>query len=130
MKPWGFSIMSKSALSRSLALGLSLAPLALASAQSTPPPLPTYVFTAVHSVELSDSGFMLKVTGLLQGESDPQTVALESFFSSLNHYYQSPQAAERCERMALLAMNKPGRYLFEVQQEPSSTFRCKLTRLP
>jgi len=122
--------MLKNALSRTLALGLSLAPLALASAQSTPPPLPTYVFTAVDSVELSDSGFMFKVTGVIQGESAPQTVELQSYFSSVNNYYQSPHTAERCERMALLAMNKPGLYLFEVQQEPFSTFRCKLTRLP
>lgn len=45
-------------------------------------------------------------------------------------------AAGRCERMALLTMNKPGRYLFELQAEPSifyggnDSYRCKLTRLP
>jgi hypothetical protein len=119
--------MSKNALLRPLALGLSLAPLALASAQSAPPP--AYVFTAVDSVELRDSGFTFLVTGLVQGERVARTVELfGGFYASPS--YQSPHSAERCERMALLAMNKPGRYLFEVQEESSSGLRCKLTRLP
>lgn len=119
--------MSKNPLLRTLALGLSLAPLALASAQSAPPP--TYVFTAVDSVEIKDSGFIFQVTGLLQGERVARTVELFAGFY-LSPSYQSPQTGERCERMALLAMNKPGRYLFEAQEETSGGFRCKLTRLP
>lgn len=118
--------MSKNALLRTLAFCLSLAPLALASAQSAPPP--TYVFTAVDSVEISNGGFTFKVTGIVQGESTPRT------FEGFSDFYRSDSydgtgAAGRCERMALLTMNKPGRYTFEIQQE-NGGFRCKLNRLP
>jgi hypothetical protein len=117
--------MLKNALSRPLAVGLSLAPLAIASAQSAPSP--AYVFTAVDSVEIKDSGFTFTVKGMVQGESAARTVELHSTFFMSG--YEPTQGAVRCERMALVAMNKPGRFLFEVQQEDSG-FRCKLTRLP
>lgn len=117
--------MLKNALTRTLALSLSLAPLALASAQTTPP---TYVFTAVDSVEISNGGYTFRVTGLVQGENVPRTVEMYSDFY-LSQSSDSNQPSTRCERMALLAMNKPGRYLFELQEE-NRGFRCKLTRLP
>ena len=118
--------MLKNALTRTLALSLSLAPLALASAQSAPPP--TSVFTAVDSVEILNGGYTFRVTGLVQGENQPRTVEVYSDFYRSDSY-DGTGAAARCERMALLTMNKPGRYVFEVQAE-SNGFRCKLTRLP
>ncbi len=112
--------MSHSVLSRTLALCLSLAPLALASAQTKPP---IYVFTTVDSIDIQSSWNLFRLTGILQGESTPRTIEVG--------YSNSPNNAfERCERLALLAMNKPGRYLFELRQDDFADLACKLTRVP
>ncbi|XXF77091.1 hypothetical protein P2318_29160 [Myxococcaceae bacterium GXIMD 01537] len=63
-------------MNRKLALLATLAPLALASAQSETPV--TYVFTAVDGIELVGDKYgvspVVRVTGLIQGEQAPRTV--------------------------------------------------------
>ncbi len=124
--------MFRRPLSRTLALGLSLAPLALASAQSAPP-VPTYVFTAVDEINIDGANLKLQVTGLIQGENTPRTVTL-AYSHNYTAEWDTVRTFERCERMALLAMNKPGRYLFEIRQDylehSTGLIGCKLKRLP
>jgi hypothetical protein len=117
--------MLKNALTHTLALGLSLAPLALASAQTAPP---TYVFTAVDSLDIHGDDYGIEVTGVLQGENAPRTIKL-TYYPSHSDYAESARTFERCERLALLAMNKPGRYLLTLRQE-HDYIGCALTRVP
>jgi hypothetical protein len=104
------------------ALLLSLSPLSLASAQT--PPDDVFVFETVDSYDL-DSYIKLKVTGILQGEALPRTI---SFENSWDANYQ--QQARTCERLALIAMSKPGQYYLELRRIDyrSQLVGCKLTR--
>jgi hypothetical protein len=79
------------------------------------------VFTTVDSVEGNLNS--LKVTGVLQGDSAPTTQNL--VFSGT----ESVAAAAACERKALLAMSKPGQYLFSALWASAGSCSCKLTRV-
>jgi hypothetical protein len=85
---------------------------------------PSYVFTTIDAVSSYRS--QLKITGILQG----QAVATEITVSfSETDYAAANVAAQTCERKALLAMNKPGQYKFEVSLSSSGYPACKLTRV-
>ena len=92
---------------------LTLAPSALAEAED---PLygVAYVFVTVDAYTVRPSA--MEVTGILQGETTPRVIF---FFGS--------DEAERCDRLALLAQSRPGRYLLEMTNTYSS-FSCKLIR--
>ncbi len=108
--------IAAAAATLSLAIGIG------ARAQAAPP---SYVFATVDAV--SSQGYQLKITGILQG----QAVATEITVSfSEADYAAANVAAQTCERKALLAMAKPGQYVFEVYYAYSGyTWACKLTRV-
>jgi hypothetical protein len=90
-----------------------------ATAQTTPT---IYTFSTVDEVQTY--AYILKVTGILQGEASATTLT----FNFPN--YTSASAADQlasCERKALLAMAKPGQYLLKLDYY-GSTPRCALTR--
>ena len=76
-------------------------------------------FDAVDAVEMTASG--VKITGIVAGQSEPSSVQL--IFGIGNE-----ARAERCERLALLAMAQPGRFEFVAIETPGSAVQdsCKL----
>ncbi|WP_375754583.1 hypothetical protein [Corallococcus exercitus] len=114
---------------RALALlaTLSLAP-STAGAQ-TQPEQPvwgvTYVFTSVDAYTVGHAS--LDITGTLEGESTPRTFSFWAGGSSTDGYSIE---ASRCDRLALLAMTRPGRYLFSWAYglPYSNAPQCTLTR--
>ncbi|QDF07802.1 hypothetical protein BHS04_32065 [Myxococcus xanthus] len=88
-----------------------------------------YVFTTVDSYTVQLEG-TIEITGVLQGEASPRTLT----FSAPNNTQNSAVAyRDRCDRLALLAMTKPGAYLFTTSSGGSISyhqFACKLTRVP
>ncbi len=71
--------------------------------------------------------FQIRVRGLPQGEVDPIDVVASLF----NDDILLP-VAESCERMALLAISRPGRYLFRIETnfdgQREILTRCNLIR--
>ncbi|WP_242345096.1 hypothetical protein [Anaeromyxobacter terrae] len=103
------------------ALAAALVFAVAAQAQTAPT---RYVFVAVDAVE--HKGNLFTVTGVLDGESDARTIAV-SFNTSVSAYYRDDVAT--CQRLALLAMTRPGQFRFELV--PGSTYSypaCKLAR--
>lgn len=97
----------------------------------------TYVFTTVDSYNIKGDVLAVEVTGIVQGEATPRTVTLtyhpSTFSGQGGDYVASQRTFDRCERLLLLAMSKPGQYLLELRQEvePIGTIEfigCKLTR--
>ncbi|WP_243338149.1 hypothetical protein [Anaeromyxobacter soli] len=81
-----------------------------------------YVFVAVDAVEIR-STTTIKVTGVVDGESAPQTVTMTLSNSS------GVDSVAACERLALLAMTRPGQFLFEIQGSTTYNLNvCKLAR--
>jgi hypothetical protein len=109
----------------SATLLLALAPLSLASAQSSPQK--TYVFETVDSYDTGHGG-SVSLTGIVLGESAPRAIA----FTSDTWYDPSIELLRSCERFSLMAMMKPGQYLLEVRAEPAAPMDyllgCRLTR--
>lgn len=107
-----------------LSVSLGLAPAALAAAE-TPQYDKPYVFETVDSF-LITSPSRFEVTGLIQGENTVRTVY---FFTTWSASSDSNLYLTRCDRMALVAMSKPGLYFFEVvQKSVSISPSCRLTR--
>ena len=113
-------------LASALTLLLALAPLKDASAAT-----PTYVFDAVDSYDIAGHDNTVSITGLLQGAATPTTVTL-SYDASPVEYSGTKRTFERCERMILMAMAKPGQYRLELRSEVDyfglGYISCKLTR--
>ncbi len=101
---------------------LSLALVPDASGQAT---LPRYVFTTVDAV--ASEGYRLRITGIQEGQATASEVTL--YYSYSVAYALA--SCEACERKALLAMNKPGQYVFEAAYLGTllSNPTCKLTRV-
>lgn len=98
------------------------AAVALVSAAPAPAQtaLPPYVFVAVDALDVQYSKFL--VTGVLDGESEARTVTV--YFGT-----SYPDQVAMCERLALLAMTRPGQFRFEIQQVSSMFHTCKLARV-
>ncbi|TQF11237.1 hypothetical protein FJV41_35280 [Myxococcus llanfairpwllgwyngyllgogerychwyrndrobwllllantysiliogogogochensis] len=108
-----------------LLASVTLTPSALAA--ETPQPNVPYVFVTVDSYSLVQAD-TIQVTGVLQGENTPRTLEFEFPYPSTNYYGASPHIA-RCDRLALLLMNKPGAYLLELSfRYQGAIVTCKLTR--
>lgn len=104
-----------------LVLSLGLAPATLAA--ETPEAGRSYIFETVDSYGIMTTA-RFEVTGILQGESAPRTL---SFF--INNLSEAAPHTSRCDRLALLAMGKPGLYFLEVVQGISFGYTtCRLTR--
>lgn len=84
---------------------------------------PRYVFATVDAV--SCEVYVLRITGILQGQAAATEVRVA--FSDSDPAAANV-SAQTCERKALLAMTKPGQYLFEVSY-PGYYPACKLTRV-
>ncbi|AGC48250.1 hypothetical protein MYSTI_06978 [Myxococcus stipitatus DSM 14675] len=103
---------------------LTLAPTAPSAAEPPQTNVP-YVFVAVDSYNVKQTN-QFEVTGLLLGEGTPRTIL---FTASTTSAVDVSQHLSRCDRMALMAMNKPGAYRFEVVKGIYSyEFSCRLTR--
>jgi hypothetical protein len=101
-----------------LAAAICLAP-ASARGQVTYPLV--RVFVTVDAIEMDAN---LTITGILQGEAQPSTLAFAWTYSSTYSF------REECQRAALLVMTKPGQYLFQVRQNYAGSLPiCKLTRV-
>jgi hypothetical protein len=107
-------------LASAATLLLTLAPLSLASAQAS---YPAYVFETVDSID-SDFRNMVKLTGIIQGESAPRTI---QFYNSSSPTILA-EITRACERFALIAMSKPGQYYLEARGgSTDGLVGCKLT---
>jgi hypothetical protein len=87
-------------------------------------PMPAYsgkVFATVDAVSIESSNRVV-VTGIVQGETAPTTWYVSKDSDTFGF-------AENCQRVALLAMAKPGQYLLEIKQPSYNTPVCKLTRV-
>jgi hypothetical protein len=132
---------------RPLALAVALLFTLVAPAPVSAEITATHVFVSVESYNiLGDSDIsgadVVEVTGVRQGESAPSLVKLYysprySGSSTGTDSISAKRTFERCERLALLAMSKPGQYLLELRQEREGIqpiiyyIGCKLTvRVP
>ncbi|NTX03437.1 hypothetical protein [Myxococcus sp. CA040A] len=108
-----------------LLASVTLTPSALAAGETPQTNVP-YVFVTVDSfVNVHATG--VEITGVLRGESTARTIAFY-FYTGVDGL-DAGLYASRCERMALMAMNKPGAYLFEMIKGPASyNLSCRLTR--
>ncbi len=78
-------------------------------------------FTTVDSVQASYNNGSLTIRGVLSGDAGP-TDTVVSFYSS------TLPSVEACQRMALLAMDKPGFYVLTVSWITVGYPTCKLAR--
>jgi hypothetical protein len=87
----------------------------------------SYIYVTVDAVEW-DSTRSLTITGILNGQASQTTeTVFFSFFSGSSNDAQYFKV-ETCVRMALLAMNKPGQFVFELVDRGGGSVKCKLTR--
>ncbi|OJT19196.1 hypothetical protein BO221_37520 [Archangium sp. Cb G35] len=116
--------MTLKTLASAATLLLALSPLTIASAQSATESV--FLFETLDSYEIKSLNW-LKITGIVSGEATPRTVEVNAGVSeSYSQYLRA------CERMALMAMSKPGQYYFELRHatyysSPQVT-GCKLVR--
>lgn len=69
----------------------------------------TRVFDTVDAIEIEDDlniGHLVKVTGILAGGTAPTTLTFS--------FGNAAALAERCERLAVIAMAKPGKFQFGI----------------
>lgn len=88
----------------------------------------TITYDTVDAVEvLTDH---IKVTGIISGQGASSATLYEIWGSPPSTQTSGPTdvAAARCDRLALLAMSKPGKFQFGLTPEVNSPFRysCKL----
>lgn len=103
---------------------LSLVPASALAEPESPVPGMDYVFATVDAYSVTATAF--DITGTLKGESTPRTFRLWTYGLSAEGH--SVEAA-RCDRLALLAMTRPGRFLFTWSQDLYAYApTCTLTR--
>lgn len=108
-------------MTRHLATCLVIAALTTVSAGPAAAAFGDVIFyDTVDAVEFTGSAFL--VTGIIQGQSAPSTTSYRAGSSS-----SDPERASLCQRLALLAMSKPGKFQFVIKDQGSSTnVGCKL----
>jgi len=79
-----------------------------------------YVFVAVDALDVQPSKFV--VTGVLDGESAARTV-------TVNFSTAYAEQVVMCERLALLAMTRPGQFRLEIETNSTSYYACRLARV-
>lgn len=81
----------------------------------------TTTYDTVDAVEVL--GNQIRVTGIISGQSAPSTTLYGIVSSGSDDV-----AASRCDRLALLAMSKPGKFQFALVEELTTPrrFGCKL----
>ena len=71
----------------------------------------------------------IKVTGIIVGNSSPSTMSVKLTNSTIANASGTGgvDPVARCDRMAMLAMSKPGKFQFAlVETEMTQVFTCKL----
>jgi hypothetical protein len=116
-------------MARHLIPGLAIVALTLISplAIAADPPLGSAaVYDTVDSIGVW--GRRITVTGIISGQAAPSTFQYPIFEESGGASGTLSDAANRCDRLALLAMSKPGKFQFAMEHPNfSSSFRCALT---
>jgi hypothetical protein len=114
-------------MTRSLAACLVIAAFSLGS----PPPAraaigDTTTYDTVDAIEAV--GAQIKVTGIVAGQDVPTTKLYSVVNSSptANGLGSTDVAASRCDRFALLAAAKPGKFQFAMVESQTNRFSCKL----
>ncbi len=113
-----------------LACALALPALAIPAVGTFIPGGTTVTFVAVDAVKVEDN--YLVVTGVADGDAAPSTRYV--FFDLASTYGEiAAPNLEACERFALAAMERPGRYRLEVTQgrspyNPPAASGCRLVR--
>jgi hypothetical protein len=77
------------------------------------------LYDTVDEIRVSDD--RITVTGIIAGQSAATTTTYVILQST-----SADGAASRCDRLALLAMSKPGKFRFGVVEEFFDQFSCKL----
>jgi hypothetical protein len=93
-----------------------------------------FVFTTVDAFSFEAQSCTFTITGILQGDAAASVKAVAYSCSSSSSPYSAEvdRRLQTCERMALIAMAKPGQYLFEVRPGSISSAAnpaCKLSRV-
>jgi hypothetical protein len=86
-----------------------------------------HVYDTVDSVQSGPADHQITITGIIAGQSTATTMSYTlrtPFSSSVN---ANEDVSARCDRFALLAMAKPGKYQFATIVLPGPTYDCKLT---
>ena len=116
-------------MTRSLFRGLAILAAIVATSLVSPTPAIAdfpgtgQVYDTVDAVQ-SDAG-LITITGIIVGQS---TATTSSYVISASSSSSSEDGAARCDRLALLAMAKPGKYRFAtVGPDRNDRFVCKLT---
>lgn len=115
-------------MTRRLSAGLTIVALAFVSSTSATAEPPIGVPAVYDTVDgIVVSGRRITVTGIISGQV-AQSTFLYLLFDEITSSGAASDTANRCDRLALLAMSKPGKFQFAVERVPStSSFRCALT---
>lgn len=80
------------------------------------------VYTTVDAVKMDYQAIL--ITGVQEGATTATTASVYCSSTSCS------DQLEKCQKLALLAMTKPGQYVFEIEKYSSQTFdRCTLRRV-
>jgi len=108
-------------MTRHLVAGLVIASLAtLAPRPAAADGIPI-IYDAVDALQLRNNN-IIRVTGIISGQGAPSTTDFGLVAGSV----ASPDYAARCDRLALLAMSKPGKFQFVITLIVSGGFSCQL----
>lgn len=90
----------------------------------TPAAADTYsaVYDTVDAIEVSGNFNQITITGIIAGQGAPSTLIYNLYVSG-----SSTDAPARCDRLALLAMSKPGKFQFAMNYvSGDGRYTCKL----
>ncbi|HZJ67532.1 MAG TPA: hypothetical protein VFD36_28710 [Kofleriaceae bacterium] len=117
-------------MTRQLATYITLAAFAIISSRPAAANIGDIIvaYDTVDAVEVVAN--QISVTGIVTGEGAPsrRTFSILANATGPGSSTQTDVAASRCDRLALLAMSKPGKFQFAIVDVGSSSrFGCKLT---
>jgi hypothetical protein len=104
------------------------AALALATTLSAPSPAAAEIgdVTTYETIDaIEPYGGYVKITGVIAGQSNASEIQYQMLSSGGSDAWVVNAA--RCERLALLAMSKPGKYTFALTQQWGGQYSCKLS---
>jgi hypothetical protein len=84
-----------------------------------------HLYDAVDEVQSGPSERQITITGIIAGQTTATTMTYTLRVNSSSSAATEDVTA-RCDRFALLAMAKPGKYQFATVQPFGSTYDCKL----
>ena len=106
---------------RHLVAGLVIASLATLSPRPAAADGTPIIYDTVDALQLRANN-TIRVTGIISGQGAPSTTDYNLITSSA----ASVDYAARCDRLALLAMSKPGKFQFVITFIPNIGFSCQL----